>query len=413
MDTILTVNDAYIARLISKAQYKLAYVAPGIGMEAVNALAKKMRDERVSKTIIIDPQTDPCMIGYGDHEALSKLCEIATEFHIPLRQQIGLRVGMLVSDEDLVIWSPIAKSVEAEKNNDQPNAIFLSGSVVEKIESAMGCDNSDVLASNAEVGQEPLKIEVLKKTVEELKKNPPAPFDLSQRARVFSTKFQFVEFTVRGAEWTDKTIKISSFLFNADLPEDLRNILDTSVKPYKSASDIKLPIPLLVEGEPVFRRDGTEVMEMVTQADIKKMWNNIQDNYLNKLKGFGWLIRKERYLDFLRDVEKFECALKTWVKGFKEYVKKDEDALFESIVNSIEDRFRNSQIDRNKFDLRGEIQAGFERMKIIEPEVRIVTKNVSWESSRDSEFKRELKNAFGEKELLGWFEEFTAVKEKS
>ncbi len=47
------------------------------------------------------------------------------------------------------------------------------------------------------------------------------------------------------------------------------------------------------------------------------------------------------------------------------------------------------------------------------PEVRIVTKNVSWESSRDSEFKRELKNAFGEQELLGWFEEFTAVKEKS
>ena len=53
-----------------------------------------------------------------------------------------------------------------------------------------------------------------------------------------------------------------------------------------------------------------------------------------------------------------------------------------------------------------------ERMRVADPVVRIVLKNVSWESSRDAEFTNALRQAFPEDELVGWIEEFTAAKEQ-
>ena len=51
-------------------------------------------------------------------------------------------------------------------------------------------------------------------------------------------------------------------------------------------------------------------------------------------------------------------------------------------------------------------------MRVIEPRVRIVTKNVSWESSRDKEFTDALQRVLSPDDLQDWFDEFTAVEGK-
>jgi hypothetical protein len=50
-------------------------------------------------------------------------------------------------------------------------------------------------------------------------------------------------------------------------------------------------------------------------------------------------------------------------------------------------------------------------MRVIPPHVRIVTKDVSWESTRDEEFTEALRDAVPAVELEGWFYEFTAARE--
>jgi hypothetical protein len=44
--------------------------------------------------------------------------------------------------------------------------------------------------------------------------------------------------------------------------------------------------------------------------------------------------------------------------------------------------------------------------------VRIVFKDVAWESSRDDEFLAALEAALPAEELKGWFEEFAVVRQR-
>ena len=318
---------------------------------------------------------------------------------------------MLVFDDDLVIWAPTAQSVEPEREREQPNAIFLKGPVVEKLEAAVGADQSQVLPDQAEIGREALRPEELRKTVNKLEANPPAPFDLAQKARVFSTRFQFVEFEVRGAEWTERRVKISSFLLNADLPEEMQKILETHVHPFQSAADIAFNVPLLVNGKPAYNQDGTRMKSAEKQSDIAKKWVDIRDRYLRKIRGFGWLIQKDCLEKFNTETKAYEESLSAWVKAFKEYIETEEDKLIGSIVSSISSRLERSSKKQN-VNLQEEVKRGLQRMRMIEPKVRIVLKNVSWESSCDEEFNTSLRNAFSEDELKGWFEEFTAAKQQ-
>jgi hypothetical protein len=415
MDSFHAINDESLARLINQASRTVICVSPGVGLATTYALKRAIEHGKVSVTIIIDSDEDAYRIGYGEHKALALLHEVTNAQQFPLRRQPGLRIGVLVSDDQLVIWAPTARSVEPEREHEEPNAIVLRGSVVETVEAAVGADQSRVLPAQAEIGREALRPEHLKNAVESLKANPPAPFDLAQKTRVFSTRFQFVEFELRGAEWTERRVKLSSLFLNADLPEELQDILETQVHPFQSAADIAFDIPLLINGQPAYRKDGTRMLMAVKQADIAKEWSGIRDRYLRQIKGFGWLIQKDQLPRFRAEISHYEESLIAWVKAFREHVKAEEDKLIDSIVNSIATRLaRSKKPNSNRgIDLEAEVRKGLQRMRVIEPKVRIVLKNVSWESSRDQEFTLALKRAFTADELKGWFEEFTAAKQQA
>lgn len=414
MGTFQTINDKSLANLIDQASQRVVYISPGVGVETTAALIRAIENKQLSVTIVIDADEDAYRIGYGDHVALVALHEATGRLQFPLRRQPGLRIGMLVSDDELLIWAPTARSVEPECEDQQPNAISLKGPVVEKVEAAVGADQSHVLPNQTEIGKEPLRLEDLSKTIENLKANPPAPFDLAQKTRVFSTRFQFVEFEIRGAEWTERRVKLSSLFLNADLPDELQDILETQVRPFQSAADVAFEVPHLVNGEPAYKKDGTRIMVAAKQADIAKEWSGIRDRYLKQVKGFGWLIKKDRLTSFHTEIAAYEESLTVWVKAFQNHVKTEENKLIDSIVSSISARLERSKNPNSLkgIDLKAEVTKGLQRMRVIEPKVRIVLKNVAWESSRDQEFTTALKQAFTEDELKGWFEEFTAARQQ-
>jgi len=411
--TFAAVDDAWLANGIAGAVRQIVFAAPGLGLATAHALIAAMRRDVVSITIILDADPDACRIGYGDAAALEELYRAAGQQQFPLRRQPGLRIGLLIVDERIAIWSPTARSVEPEPDSEQPNAIVLGESAARHVREATGAEGSPVLPSQAQIGREPLKAAELRDAVNELERNPPAPFDLSRRTRVFSSKFQFVEAEVRGAEWAERSMKLSSLLVNADLPESLRDLLETRVRPFQATSDQAFDVPHIVQGIPAFDRNGQRIFTACTQAQVMRIWADIRDRYLRHLKGFGWLIAREEVDAFREAAAAFEETLSAWVSAFQAQVAKDEDTLIDSLVASIERRLRDlDPRNRPRIDLRAEVRAGLNRMRVTQPKVRIVLKNVSWESTRDAEFLEALRGSFTDAERSGWFEEYTAARER-
>ena len=104
---------------------------------------------------------------------------------------------------------------------------------------AVGADDSNVLLAKAEIGCEPFTPEQVAETVAALKEDPPAPFDLSVKTRVFSTcakedrmfshaeeKFHFALHALTGAapqrQRLENAFAHLSYLKAKELPELLR-----------------------------------------------------------------------------------------------------------------------------------------------------------------------------------------------
>ena len=58
------------------------------------------------------------------------------------------------------------------------------------------------------------------------------------------------------------------------------------------------------------------------------------------------------------------------------------------------------------------VREGIQRLRITEPSVKLVFKEISWESTRDTEFTEALRKALPAEALKGWFEVFNAARQR-
>ena len=306
MTMFQAVTCTTLAERIRRAKQRIVFVGPGVSEEVARALVES-HDRGVTVAVVLDLQGDTCRIGYGDVEGLGYLNAHAG---IALQQHAGVRLGLLVADDDVAIWSPTPRSVDDDRKHDQPNGIVLEGlaadgSVAEPddgtstntatedrfVQPDSQREQSDAgeaspkrtfadrLLKNLKdehVGTDRIRPESLREVVEALKQNPPAPFDLARKVRVFSTRFQYVETELQGAEWTRRRIKISSLLLNSDLPENLQDILETQVRPYHGKADVSIRAPHVVEGQIAYNHRGEGILVPTTQRDIEKTWQGIK-----------------------------------------------------------------------------------------------------------------------------------------
>ena len=406
------------------------FMAPGVSQEVATELAHAQQRLQ-SVTVILDADEEVCRIGYGDVDGFQALHACDT---LDLRKHPGVRLGLLMTDKVVTIWSPTPQSVDGERKPDQPNAIVLESGMLgghitdglvgngqhertEDVADLRLTSLADQLATRLtedHVGEERIQSDEIETIVKGLNDNPPAPFDLARRVRVFSTRFQFVETELRGAEWTERRIKVSSLLLNSDLPESLRDILETQIRPYGTKGDVAIEVPHIVRGQIAYNKDRQEILVPMTQRDMEAVWKDIKNRYLFAIPGFGLLIRKQDLASFRTEIEAFEQVLRDWVDGFREEVKRDEDALVDDFVQAIGRRLQDSSLEEDSrgINLEEVIRAGLARMPVIPPCVRVVIKDVSWESSRDQAFTSALRKALPAEDLIGWFDEFTAAKER-
>lgn len=374
-------------------------------------------------------------------KGLEHVQQLAAQNLLALRSQPGIRIGLLLVDNDILIWSPTPRAVETLRTKDEPNGVDLRQDLVplstsegdtpdsqrlpdgaqiqrnflaDVIQNAVGADESNVPLNQAEIGREVLTPALVEKTVNALKENPPTPFDLTRKSGVFSSKYQYVEFELRGAEWTQREIKLSSLLLNSDVPNDLQELFETRIKPFSHQVDVTVEVPALVQGQIAHTRDGHEILIPMTQADIEKEWRSLRQRYLRQLPGFGWLIRRVAKEQFKDDISAFETVLKAWVTGFRKIAANEQKILVHRIVDLIQSRVDRSQAKEKitREDIQDIVSEGIDKLRVIEPSVKLLFKEISWESAKDEEFTSALHKVIPADELKGWFEVFTAARER-
>jgi hypothetical protein len=127
----VAISDARIADYISRARERVALATPGFGQktaDAIVAAAKRIGRDRV--VVVADCDEEAFRLGYGHIDALNTV----TQSGQTVGQSSGLRIGILICDNNAWSFAPTALYVESEVHSDEtPNAISLSGEDVDRI----------------------------------------------------------------------------------------------------------------------------------------------------------------------------------------------------------------------------------------------------------------------------------------
>ena len=91
-------------------------------------------------TVILDVDAEVYRMGYGDPAALEIIREASRDEMFNLREQPGVRIGVVISDDRTMVYAPVSRNVEAGSTTERrPNAIMLDGGVTETARSGNGC----------------------------------------------------------------------------------------------------------------------------------------------------------------------------------------------------------------------------------------------------------------------------------
>lgn len=200
------INDDHLVTAINAARRKLMIVSPGISLSVAQAVAAKWKDLGAGAVnVILDLDPNVNRMGYGGFSAVELLQITALELGAKLLNQAGTRICVFAIDEDLYVFSPTPLVAEAKKTkSDQPNGIKIMSAPAQLIESVTNHSAND---SPLQTAKEVTSIEVTRAAAD-LKKNPPAKFDITQKLNVFNAAFEFVEFSVTGCQVARKTVRL-------------------------------------------------------------------------------------------------------------------------------------------------------------------------------------------------------------
>jgi len=422
MSTFQDVNDATLIRFIGQAQKRIVFLAPAAHQTVAEALRRRLTEvEELRITVVIDPDEDVYRIGYGDAEGLKALRDLAESQGCELMAQPGLRVGVLLADDLTLVWSPTPRSVEqAPLGNTSisteraPNGLLLGLNPGQQLAHAVFAGGTEALPLNAQIGVEKVKKDHIQKTLDSLAKNPPIPVDLARITRVFSTKLQFAEFTVKGAKFSKRELKVSNDDINVDVRGELKGLVESKLRAFGEFRNEEAEVPAFNHGEEVFDRNQKRLMEKVSEASLQRQRNELERRYLFSLPGFGRLIAKDEKPEFEKLVEAFGIQLEAYSRAIRERLEVQTGKVIDEAVKLIVERASRTGTELNHLRLRQEFQKNLARAQDEEPEVKLVFKDVTYEQTKNPDFRAKVDKALPaikRRQLGDWSSDFDAAKE--
>jgi len=427
MSTFCEVNDVSLIDLIGRGLKRIVLIAPGVSSPVAKALGQCFdKVEKISITVVIDPDEDVCRLGYGDADGLKQLYEFSQKTGFALMSQTGLRLGILLVDDLTLVWSPTARSVEAapgltvaedeavfSRDSIAPNGLLLGQNPGEQLANAVAADGTKVLPADGEIGRCAVTHQQVQQTLIELEKNPPIPVDLARITRVFSTKLQFVELKVTKDRLSRSQLTISNKHLNADIPGELQGLIDSKLRAFGEFRDEEVNVPAFKNGEAIFDQKGNPLTEPVSEASLERLRNDIERRYIYNISGFGQLISKDDKIEFEKQIKAYEQQLNAHSQAIRDHIEGQAEKIIKEAVTVIMNRAERTGTKLEPNLLMSELRKGLNRAKGDSPKVTLVFKDVTYEQTKSESFREKVDKALPKhklKQLGRWAEHFDAAK---
>jgi len=123
-------TDEVLARFVREASERLVVVAPAVSSAVAKAISEKIQALPAHAiTLVFDRDPEVYRLGYGTLEALVVVEQAAEARGLIIRRQPGVRIGVIIANDQTLIFTPTAALVEAGPNTQGAvNAIRLSSS---------------------------------------------------------------------------------------------------------------------------------------------------------------------------------------------------------------------------------------------------------------------------------------------
>lgn len=318
--SITYADDARIVAMIRGAKHRVVYVAPGASeaiAAALDAAWSRIGPDAVQVIVDIDPEV--CRLGYGTLEALKALREAASRAGALVCEQPGIRIGLLITDEATLIYSPTPLLIEAGSDRpERPNAIVLT-SVPEPLGLDVGLGNP----GDQRVGLDAVKPHRIDAVEADLAAAPPLRFDLARQVRVFTSRFQFVELKMPGCSVSRKKVPIPSNLMGLAGEEDIER-------------QFHAQFDLVQKGRLEVKHEGRTITERLL-LDRRR---DIEKRFLVTLAGYGTVVLRSNKDRFVEAVEKLKAEVKVFSNGLTdqlaEHIEIGRKALAEALLPAVE-----------------------------------------------------------------------------
>lgn len=384
-----------LASLIRTATRRLVVLAPAVSQDVGRAIAERWRalgPENV--TITLDVDAEVYRLGYGDFQALTVLERVGQEVGGLLQRHPGIRIGVVIVDDRVLVYSPVPELVEAGPNRDTnaPNAVLL-GAPPALLTAALGVGESghreQVIGLDKATQMEIAEVE------NELAANPPQKFDVARRVRVFNAAFQFVELKLTGTNIARRTVRI---------PNHLLGVVDEATR-----KQLRTVLTLIPPGHEL------------SGEELEKKRQRREKRHLILIPRYGYVVLRSRKDAFLKDFQVLEGAVEAFQNDLRAKLSAALDERVEELGKALLPRMR--QEPPKEWLLSGRPPADDEVLTCLKEDlrqaigtaddfvrgmgVRVLFKDVTYESLTDADFLEAARKALPDLKQL--HEEFDAA----
>ena len=423
--TFTNVDDAVLCKIIAQASNRLVFVAPGIRPPVAQALGSAMAVVPITAIhLVLDVDAEVCRLGYGDKDfrGMELLQAAATRHNLTVNHHPGIRIGLLISDDTTLIYSPTPELIETESHRpDKPNAIILHNELPPQLADACAV-GSDGFAT-LEVGKELIDAEMVETVKQDLRERPPKPFNIAKIERIFSSMLQYVELELEDSKPASRSISLNPQLFGVNDEAVVRRLTNRYYL-FSESDALTVDIPQIDEdGKP----DKTKPKEKFGSENIGRERNKIKRRFIIDAGRFGTLILR-------RDVPEFEQKIKVLQTKLREYqlavqrqiaARTDEivrellAALLERLKAAPPERWQSRFLSKNPTDadirrlFHEDIEVEVNRVKTgFEPKVFISYKEVTYQTFKDANFRELIEKRFGKESIDAIFQEHDVAPEQ-
>jgi len=402
--TFTSATDESVVEMIRTASRRLAVIAPGVTTPVAKALAERMADlPSLSLTVVLDADPEVYRMGYGETEALSIIRDASKASMFDLREQPGVRIGVIISDERTMVFAPVSRNVEAGSTSaERPNAIVLGGPAAEALAVASGTtpppethktDTATERQAGQEIGHDALQPAKVEKMEADLRANPPRPFDLTRRLTVFVSEVQFVELRVTNAILSSRKIRL--------LPHFLK-FEDAGLR-QEIESTLKIPVDLTTKLDVTFASYRGQENLKISEVDLKRERDAIERTFFYDWKGRGKIILRKDKEQFKRELSRLLAMTEAYQAALKNQFETEKGKFRTRMVKEFLEFWKQSPPDNLKRrglvdeksckqDIEHAADQMFEKAVTLgAPDAKDIYKDISIEDLKDAELMASLR----------------------